>query len=391
MGPHSIDLRQRVVQAVDNKEGSLRQLADRFFVSVSFITRLLSLRRRTGSLTPRPHGGGRKLTEDVSPGIIADLERLLEDEVAGDPMTKTVWVRSSTKTLRNRLRDLGYQVSHKVVWRLLRKLKFSLRYNKKRRAGAQSPERDEQFKHIASQKRVFSDAGLPIISVDTKKKELIGEFRNNGRAWCKEPHEVNDHDFTSMAECRAVPFGIYDLTRNRGYVSVGISNDTPEFAVNAIARWWEQEGRLAYPHAGKLLILADCGGTNGYRFRAWKLNLQVKLCDAFGLTVTVCHYPPGCSKWNPVERRLFSEISKNWAGRPLRTLSIMLGYIRGTTTTTGLKVEAYLDENVYRKGQKVSREDMARLSLAPHTICRTWNYTLSPSVGEHLGEARSTS
>jgi hypothetical protein len=303
---------------------------------------------------------------------------LLADEIAGDPMTEEKWVRSSTKKLRDRLRELGYQVSHTTVWRLLRKMKFSLKYNKKRRAGAQSPDRDEQFQYIASQKTAFSDAGLPIISVDTKKKELIGEFRNHGRAWCRESHEVNDHDFTNMAECRAVPFGVYDLTRNRGYVTVGISNDTPEFAVNAIARWWEQEGRLGYPRAEKLLILADCGGTNGCRFRAWKLNLQVKLCDAFSLTVTVCHYPPGCSKWNPVERRLFSEISKNWEGRPLRTLRIMLAYIRGTTTITGLTVNAYLDENTYRKGQKISREDMDGLNLIPHATCPIWNYTLSP-------------
>jgi hypothetical protein len=255
---------------------------------------------------------------------------------------------------------------------------FSLKYNKKRRAGAQSPDRDKQFQYIASQREAFSNAGLPIISVDTKKKELIGQFRNHGRAWCKQPHEVNDHDFTSTAECRAVPYGVYDLTRNRGYVTVGISNDTPEFATNAIARWWEQDGRLAYPRADQILILADCGGTNGFRHRAWKLNLESKLCNDFGLTVTVCHYPPGCSKWNPVERRLFSEISKNWEGRPLRTLSLMLGYIRGTTTITGLVVQACLDEGFYKKGQKVDWAEIDRLELEHHDTCPDWNYTIRP-------------
>jgi hypothetical protein len=193
-----------------------------------------------------------------------------------------------------------------------------------------------------------------------------------------------------MAECRAVPFGIYDILRNKGYVTVGTSKDTPEFAVNAIARWWEQEGKLAYPQADKLLILADCGGTNGYRFRAWKLNLQVKLCDAFKLTVTVCHYPPGCSKWNPVERRLFSEISKNWEGRPLRSLKLMLAYIRGTTTITGLSVKAHLDDRTYRKGQKVSKEDMDSLALVAHGACPTWNYTLSPRSDRLSSDVQST-
>jgi transposase len=378
MSPLSSDLRERILAAVDNNEGSHRQLARRFNVNLSTITRLLQLRRQTGSSTPR-HAGGRTAIEVKYPGLMHELERLIEDEIAGDPMTETKWVRSSTSKLCDRLRERGYQVSHMTVWRLLRKMKFSLKFNKRRRAGVQSPDRDEQFQYIASQKKAFSDAGLPIISVDTKKKELIGQFRNQGRAWCREPHEVNDHDFTSMAECRAVPFGVYDLTRNRGYVTVGISNDTPEFAANAIARWWEQEGLLAYPRANQALILADCGGTNGYRMRAWKLNLRLKLCDAFGLTVTVCHFPPGCSKWNPVERRLFSEISKNWEGRPLRTLRLMLAYIRGTTTTTGLKVQADLDEGFYKKGQKVDWAEIDRLGLEHHDICPEWNYTIRPS------------
>jgi hypothetical protein len=240
------------------------------------------------------------------------------------------------------------------------------------------PGADEQFRYIASQKQAFAALGLPAVSVETKKKELIGPFRNHGKVWCREAEEVDEHDFPSAAECLAVPFGVYDLTRNVGCVTVGVSHNTPEFAANAIARWWETGGQAAYRGAARLLILADGGGGNGNRCRAWKFNLQGKLCDRFGLEVTVCHYPPGCSKWNPVEHRLFSEISKNWAGKPLQTLGVMLGYIRGTTTTTGLRVQAHLDEGTYHKGQKATKEDLKKLNLKPHSVHPSWNYTISP-------------
>jgi hypothetical protein len=323
--------------------------------------------------------GGRPRAEEKSPAIMAALEEILIDETAGSPVSEKKWQRSSVRKLSKRLKELGHQACHSTVARLLHELGYSLRANKKRRSGPQCPERDEQFRYIASQRKSFGALGLPIISVDTKKKELIGNFRNNGRVWCREPEEVNEHDFTSTAEYRAVPFGIYDILRNEGFVVVGISNDTPEFAVNAIGRWWREAGYPAYPAAKEMLILSDCGGTNGNRCRAWKLNLQEKLCDGFGLKVTVCHYPAGCSKWNPIEHRMWSQVSINWAGRPLRTLGIMLGYIRGTTTTTGLKVEAHLDEGFYRKGQKVSWKDVDALNLKPHETCPEWNYTISPS------------
>jgi hypothetical protein len=316
--------------------------------------------------------------EGKDPTLIGDLEQLLSDEVAGSPASEEKWVRSSTHKLRDRLRAMGHKVGHCTVWRLLRSLGFRLRANQKRRGGSRGPVRDEQFRYIASQKKAFVDAGLPVISVDTKHKVLIGDFLNPGKAWRRSPDEVNEHDFTSTADCRAVPYGVYDIQRNEGHVTVGVSNDTPEFAVNAIASWWDGPGKVAYPGVVELLLLADCGGANGCRCKAWKLNLQEKLCDRFGLTVTVCHYPPGCSKWNPVERRLFSQISINWAGKPLRTLGIMLGYIRGTTTSTGLKVTANLDENTYRKSQKVTREEMARLNLTRHAIRPECNYTLTP-------------
>jgi transposase len=326
--------------------------------------------------------GGRPRIEVRQPALVAVLEKLLEEETGGDPMREQKWVRSSVNKLTRRLKAQGFNVGHSTVWRLLKRLGFSMKTNIRKRRGNKpdSPERDGQFKYIASKKKEFIAVGLPVISVDTKKKELIGAFRNSGRTWCRQAPEVNEHDFPGTAECRAVPFGLYDPTRNEGYVVVGVSYDTSAFAVNAIARWWEEEGSTAYPGADRLLILADCGGTNGYRSKAWKLNLQDKVCDRYGLMVTVCHYPPGCSKYNPVERRLFSQISINWTGKPLRSLAIMLGYIRGTTTRTGLLVKAQLDEDTYRKGQKVSREEMDQLNLKRHDVCPEWNYTLSPRL-----------
>jgi hypothetical protein len=213
-----------------------------------------------------------------------------------------------------------------------------------------------------------------------KKKELIGNFRNPGKTWCKTAEQVDEHDFPSAAECRAVPFGIYELTRNRGHVYVGVSNDTPEFAVVSIAKWWECEGRAAYPGTEQLLILSDGGGSNGCRARAWKCKLQTLVSDRFGLTLTVCHYPVGCSKWNPVEHRLFSQISRNWQGKPLRTLRMMLGYIRGTRTETGLEVTAHLDEALYKRSVSYSHKDLDQLNLKSHDICPEWNYTIRPQA-----------
>jgi len=306
------------------------------------------------------------------------LERLLVDQVAGDPMTEQKWIRSSLRMLSKQLADEGHRASTATVARLLKDMDFSLKANKRKQGRIGCPERDQQFNYIACEKQRFIAAGWPIISIDTKKKELIGEFRNNGRTWRRQAEEVNEHDFPGVAKWRAVPFGIYDVVKNEGYVYVGISSDTPEFAVCSIAQWWKDEGCHLYPIGSELLILADSGGCNGCRARAWKLNLQEKLCDTFGLTATVCHYPAGCSKWNPVEHRLFSYISTNWQGKPLKTLEIMLGYIRGTSTTTGLKVKAFLDRGLYKRGQKVKSEDLEQLKIEPHALCPKWNYTLHP-------------
>jgi transposase len=332
-------------------------------------------------LKQRKPGPGRKRTEQKYPEISAALEEMLNDEIAGSPEDDAMWVRSSCRKLAEQLKEKGFSLSYRTVWLMLRRMGFSMKTHIRNRRGANRDpvRRDEQFRYIASQRGEFSQAGLPVISVDTKKKELIGNFRNPGKTWCRRPREVNEHDYASQAECLAVPFGVYDVAKNTGYVVVGISHNTSEFAVNSIANWWEDQGRMVYPGMSQLLILADGGGGNGSRSKAWRWNLQEKICDPYRLTVTVCHYPPGCSKWNPVEHRLFSQITNNWAGKPLRSLAIMLGYIRGTTTTTGLTVKAVLDEGIYPKGQKISWKDVDALNLTPHEVCPEWNYTIRPS------------
>jgi len=302
-------------------------------------------------------------------------------ETAGEPSNEKKWVRSSLRQLSRRLAQIGHSASPPTVSRLLKKLDYSLKANVKKEAGNDHPDRDEQFRYIQTQKQTFQDAGLPMISVDTKKKELIGNFKNSGQVWCKEAEVVNVHDFPQDAVGRAVPYGIYELSSNRGSIYVGTSADTPKFAVDVISSWWQDEGEASYPDADQLLILADSGGSNSYRSRVWKRQLQDQLSDRFGLKVTVCHYPTGCSRWNPVEYRLFSHISLNWLGKPLRTFDAMLAYIRGTTTTTGLTVKASLLEGVYEKGQGVSDAEMETLNLERHETCPNWNYTLRPRPG----------
>jgi hypothetical protein len=293
-------------------------------------------------------------------------------------------VRSSLRSLQQRLVGAGYAVSAPTVGRLLRDLGYALHVNaKKTEASSKHPDRARQFEYIAVQRAAFSAAGLPILSIDTKKKELVGDFKNAGQAWVREPTAVNVHDYPQFALGRAVPYGVYDVTSNRGFVCVGTSGDTPAFAVDTIAAWWHADGRLAFPTAGHLLLLADAGGSNGYQTRAWKERLQVCICDRFGLTVTVCHYPTGCSKWNPIEHRLFSQISRNWAGVPLRTWATLLAFIRGTTTTSGLAVNAVFQPGDYPLGQTVSDAEMDALNLERHAVCPAWNYTLRPRTPAH--------
>jgi hypothetical protein len=307
---------------------------------------------------------------------------MVEPETAGDPMSEQKWVRRSLRQISGRLAELGHAVSPPTVGRLLKGMDYALHVNaKKREAGEGHPDRGAQFAYIADQRQAFAAAGRPLISVDTKKKELIGNFRNAGRAWGRTPAAVNVHDFLSEAVGRAVPYGIYDVQHNRGTVVVGTSADTPEFAVDAIARWWDSEGAASFPGAAEILILADAGGSNGYRPRLWKQQLQAQLCDQRGLTVTVCHYPTGCSKWNPIEHRLFGPISLNWAGTPLRTWDTILAYLRGTTTTTDLEVQALLHDKVYEAGRSVTTAAMQALNLEHHALCPHWNYTLRPREG----------
>jgi len=288
------------------------------------------------------------------------------------------WVRSSLRYLSKALHQCGYPVGRMTVRRLLKKRDYSLKANRKCFTGPPHLDRDRQFRYIKRMKRFFVAAGHPMICVDTKKKELVGNFKNPGRAWCQQAEAVNVHDFRQDAIGRAVPYGIYDLQHNEGYVYVGTSADTSEFAVDAISMWWDDEERPTFPDESKLLILSDAGGSDGCRFRLWKKQLQEQLADRLGIEVMVCHYPTGASKWNPIEHRLFSYISLNWAGKPLRSFETMLGYIRGTTTETGLQVKAFLINQVYEKGIKVSTNEMNDLNLHRRRVCPNWNYVIKP-------------
>jgi Rhodopirellula transposase DDE domain len=278
------------------------------------------------------------------------------------------------------LADFGVQVSPCTVARLLHQMGYSLRVNHKQLSTDHSPDRNHQFLYLGDLRDRFAGRGLPIISVDTKKRELVGHFKNSGTRWDLSPRLVNDHDFRSDSTGVAIPYGIYDLLANRGSVVVGVSHDTPTFAAHAIAHWWRQEGSLRYPRSRQLLILSDTGGSNGYRCRAWKTELQYQLADSHRLTLTVAHYPTGASKWNPIEHRLFSQISKNWAGEPLDSYHKVLNFIRSTRTQSGLSVNAHLDRRHYLTGTAPTPEQLQALRIKPHEILPKWNYTISPNL-----------
>jgi len=301
-------------------------------------------------------------------------------DTAGDPMSGARWTRRTTAKIAQELTNLGIEVSRSTVARLLKAMDFSLRVNHKKISRGSSNGRDQQFEHLAGLRERFAKRNDPIVSVDSKKKELIGQFKNPGATWTRQPILVNDHDFRSDAAGMAIPYGVYDVRDNSAAVFVGTSHETPEFAAASVRRWWTYEGRRRYPRARHLLILADNGGGNGATCRAWKCLLQSELCDRFGISVTIGHYPPGASKWNPIEHRLFSEITKNWQGRPLDSYETCLNYIRTTRTSTGLKVRAHLDTRHYEKGLKVSDEEMDLLRLKRHPALPQWNYTLRPHL-----------
>jgi transposase len=327
----------------------------------------------------RRPGAGRPAAQDSDPKLLDVLRELVEGDTRGDPERVLLWTSKSARKLADELARRGHPIGFRTVPKLLRKLGYSLQGARKTLEGKQHPDRDAQFRHINAKVAAAIAAGQPAISIDTKKKELVGEFKNAGREWHPEGRApaVNTYDFPSMATGKAIPYGIYDIATDTGFVSVGIDRDTAQFSVAAIGAWWEQLGSERYPHATNLTITADCGGSNGNRTRLWKTELQ-RLADHTGLAISVCHFPPGTSKWNKVEHRLFSFISKNWRGRPLVSYEVIINSIAATTTRTGLQVYARLDDNDYPKTD-VTDAEVAAVNIARDTFHPEWNYTITPS------------
>ncbi len=329
----------------------------------------------------RRRGGGRKSNVSKDPKLSEDLERLVEPVTRGDPESPLRWTSKSVRKLAKELQRLGHQVSHELVSELLHGLGYSLQANRKTQEGGTHPDRDEQFEHLNAQAAAFLAAGEPAVSVDAKKKELVGDFKNPGREWHPqgEAEQVRVYDFPIKGLGRATPYGVYDLGRNSGWVNVGIDHDTAAFAVESLRRWWNEMGQQRYPQAKRLLISADSGGSNGSRVRLWKWELQ-QLADETGLAITVCHLPPGTSKWNKIEHRLFAWISQNWRGKPLVSYAVILQLIAATTTQAGLTVQCQLDTRSYPAGRKITDEEMATLSIRPDSFHGEWNYTILPRV-----------
>jgi hypothetical protein len=347
------------------------------------------LRRRADQpqddLTPervRAPGGGRHLVEQDDSTLLTALLVLVESSTRGDPQSPLCWTSKSMRRLAEELRGQGHAVSHQTVAALLSDLGYSLQANSKTKEGQDHPDRDAQFEHINQQVRAFQAEGQPIVSVDAKKKELIGDFRNSGREWRRRghPEEVRAKDFPDKQLGKAIPEGVYDLGRNEGWVSVGVDHDTAAFAAESLRRWWEEMGASVYPEARRLLITADAGGSNSYRSRLWKVTLQ-GLADELGLRISVCHFPPGTSKWNKIEHRMFCYITKNWRGKPLRSRAVVVNLIGHTTTKTGLRIEAELDTKTYKTGLKISNEEFAKVRLEKASFHGEWNYTIAPREG----------
>jgi len=361
-----------VVRAMDVSESTVRRGLDE-----------LDQRERLGRGRVRRPGAGNKPIRDTNPTIELDLGRLLEDSTRGDPESPLRWTSKSTAKLAAGLVAFGHHVSEVTVQRVLKSMGFSLQANRKTREGEQHPDRDAQFRYISRTAKAALAAGQPVISVDSKKRELVGNFKAVGREWAPkgEPVEVSTHDFKDKELGHAIPHGIFDPVANEGWVTVGIDHETSQFAVNSIGAWWEHLGRERYPNAKTLTITADCGGSNSNRTRLWKAELQ-KLANATGLEITICHFPPGTSKWNAIEHRLFSFIATNWRGKPLESLEVIINLIAATTTNTGLKVYARLDTGSYPKGVEVSDEEFNAINIHRHDFHGDWNYTIKPSVIE---------
>jgi len=329
----------------------------------------------------RRPGGGRKRARDKQPGLSKALAALVEPTARGDPEHPLRWTCKSTTKLAAELRKQGFRVGPRTVAKELKEQEYSLQSNRKTREGTSHPDRDAQFAYINEQVMAFQRRGQPAISVDTKKKELVGDFKNSGREWRPqgEPEEVQVHDFRDPKSNKAIPYGVYDLTCNEGWVSVGIDHDTARFAAASIKRWWKKMGRGRHPDARELLITADCGGSNSSRTRLWKVALQ-ELADELGLRLTVCHFPPGTSKWNKIEHRMFCHITQNWRGRPLISYAVIVQLIGNTRTTSGLKIRAELDEHVYPLKETLTAEQLAQVQLTPAPFHGEWNYTIEPHV-----------
>ena len=327
----------------------------------------------------RVPGGGRKKVVDKDPTVVSDLETLIEPTSRGDPESPLRWTSKSTRKLAEELKKMGHKVSHSRVADMLNVLGYSLQANKKTIEGTSHPDRDQQFNYINEKCKAFQEERQPVISVDAKKKESVGNFKNNGKKLCpiKEPINVNVYDFKDKELGKVNPYGVYDIFSNEGWVSVGLDNDTASFAVESIRRWWYLMGCKVYPDAKKLMITADCGGSNGYRVRLWKVELQ-KLADETGLEISVCHFPPGTSKWNKIEHRLFSYITLNWRGKPLTSYEVIVNLIAATTTSKGLKVKCVLDKNAYPKGIKIMKEEIEELGIIRDEFHGEWNYIFKP-------------
>jgi transposase len=329
----------------------------------------------------RKKGGGRKPLTHHAPDIISALDALVEPTTRGDPESPLRWTCKSTRHLAQELKQQGYSIGDRKVAELLHDMGYSLQANAKTIEGTQHPDRNAQFEHISARTKAFQRRNQPVISVDTKKKELVGNFKNNGREWQPQgaPQETNVHDFLDKELGKVIPYGVYDVTDNSGWVSVGIDHDTADFAIDSILSWWKHMGSQAYPEAGELLICADSGGSNSSRSRLWKLGLQ-RLADIIGLPINVCHLPPGTSKWNKIEHRMFSFITQNWRGQPLVSHETVVNLIGNTTTTTGLRIKAKLNRKKYQLGVKVSNAELSKVNLKPAKFHGDWNYTVTPNA-----------
>jgi len=368
------------VKAIERGRGGLQYVCK--LTGMSHHTVIKGMRevrdtKRKPSSKLRKEGGGRKKIIEKNPEVKKEIENILEENTAGDPMSRLKWTNKSTYTIADELKKSQQDISEGTVGNIIKSLGYSLQANIKSKENGTSEERDSQFRYINEQVKIFEKKSMPVISVDTKKKELVGNFKNPGRKWMKKGKAeiVNVYDFEYLAKGKAIPYGIYEVIKNNGFVNVGISHDTSEFAVESIRQWWKNIGKRNYPKARELLICADSGGSNANRSKLWKFYLQ-KFANKTQLKITVCHFPPGTSKWNKIEHKMFSFISMNWKGKPLRNYEMILNLIEGTKTRKGLKIKAKMDKNTYELGKKISEKQLEKIRILSHRINPQWNYTL---------------